>query len=217
MENQCCCGRKPREPWKIKRDEWLSLILLNIFKLAGFQKGIALHYEYLGDLYLNEFTYSNFKKFKMYNSKAEKMYSKALEINLKLNDKERTARNYFYLGLNYHAIKNLDKAEEAYLKAIEIYKEIEVTRFLKLTYNLGFIYKEKGQLDKAEEMFLKLTEGDKKKLKLQALLELSEIYEAKNDKEKEKEYLQKAVDILKEHGLNEQADIIQKKIEKLSN
>lgn len=153
----------------------------------------------------------------MYNSKAEKMYSKALEINLKLNDKEQTARNYFYLGLNYHGIKNLNKAEEAYLKAIEIYKEIEVTRFLNATYNLGFIYKEKGQLDKTEEMFLKYIERNKKNLNPQAFLELGEIYEEKNNREQAKEYLQKAVDIIKDTASKELIERIQKKIEKLSN
>ncbi len=206
MDNQCCCGMSLEEKKEYEKLEKGHLKCLEDSLAKGDQKGAAISYNNLGDLYLNQHE----------PGKAEPMYNKALEINQKVNDKEKMARNYFGLGNVYLDQMNFDKAEDAFLKAGAIYKETGDEHSLRaIFFNLGSAYFCRGNLDKAEEMYLKSIDENEKTRNPSFYLTLSRVYKEKNDKEKEKCCLKKAVDILENNGPKELMEKIQKRIDEL--
>lgn len=207
MKNQCGCGMSPELIRRNKRNIWINLKLIKIFQMLGYKKRIAFHYRCLGESYLLQREYD----------KAEQTFVKAIEFNQEIDCKELIARNYFNLGNTYLFQGKYDKAEDSFLKAQYFFKESGDDCFSNLMFfNLGSTYMSKGQLDKAEEMYLKYIEVNKKIDSCQVYLALSKVYKGKNDKEKEKDCLKKAIDILKDNGPKELVEKIEKRISDLN-
>ncbi len=74
------------------------------------------------------------------------------------------------LGLIYETRGDLDKAEEMFLKILEIHKKLDDKEGQAKDYgNLGPIYKTRGQLDKAEQMFREGLKIDEKLGRLEGM------------------------------------------------
>ena len=70
--------------------------------------------------------------------------------------KESMANAYGNLGLVYGERGDLDKAEEMYLKSLEIEEALGRKEGMASQYgNLGLVYQVRDDLDQAEEVFLK--------------------------------------------------------------
>ena len=66
------------------------------------------------------------------------------------------------LGIIYYTRGEYDKAEEFYLKSLEINEALDRQEGMANQYcNLGILYKKRGELDRAEESHLKSLEINK--------------------------------------------------------
>lgn len=120
---------------------------------------------------------------------ANKKYGEMLSIiskTEKLENLTNRQRGPLYLvkGLSYHNLKDYEKAEEYYLKAID-------TGNNDALFNLGLLYDIKKDVIKAEEYYLKAIEEDNN----EALNNLAYLYFSKSkNKEKALELAQKSYD-----------------------
>jgi tetratricopeptide (TPR) repeat protein/energy-coupling factor transporter ATP-binding protein EcfA2 len=109
------------------------------------------------------------------------------------------------LGLIYQTKGELDKAEEMFLKIVEIHKRLGSQEGLANDYgNLGLIYRMRGELDKAEEMHKKSLEIAEK-LGLQEIMasdygNLGLIYQKRGQFDKSEEMHLKALEMNEKLG-----------------
>jgi len=212
FKKQCgeCCGGNKEE---LHKSEQAHLHSLGISEAKGDLAAMARDYDNLGLVYLNLHEHD----------KAEQMYNKALDINRKLDSRERIARNYAGLGSLFLDQGQYDKAEDMFLSAIKIYKESDDEYELQAMYfNLGVTYKIKREFNKAEESLKKsldinerIERPDRIFIEAVGYLELGKIYGERSDKEKEREYLQKAVELFKSIGATNVAERVRGRIDKL--
>ncbi|MBA3694415.1 MAG: tetratricopeptide repeat protein [Acidobacteria bacterium] len=89
---------------------------------------------------------------------AEKLFKFALNEAEKLNNTELIASGSVNLGKLYHSQENFEKAEKLYLRATEIFNEIDGDDKERVAFalnNLGLLYTEQKKFDKAEEILRK--------------------------------------------------------------
>jgi len=112
------------------------------------------------------------------------------------------------LGEIYRRRGELDKAEEMFLKIVEIHERLRSEEDLSRDYgNLGLIYQTRGELDKAEEMFSTGLKIDEKLGRLKGMAakygNLGLIYRRRGKLDKAEEMHNKALEIHEKLGLQE--------------
>ncbi len=128
---------------------------------------------------------------------------RALEIVEKGSKKEAMVTGN--LGVIYQRRGELDRAEEALLKILEIHEKLgDEGEKAKDYINLGLVYFNKGELDKAEKMFLDGLEINEKIGSLEVMVavygNLGHIYGARGELDKAEEMHIKALGIDKKIG-----------------
>ncbi len=205
---ECCQAKGDHD--KLEEQEYLRE--LGISEAKGDKQGMARAYGNLFYVYLDRREFD----------KAEQMCLKALDIHKKLDDRWRMARDYSLLGHIYLERGEYDKAEEMLFKELRFFEEEGDDEGLQGVYfNLGVNYKAKGELDKAEKMIQKSLEINERIESPDRFfvgagyLELGKIYRERSDKEKERGYLQKAVELFKSVGALGPTEGNQRLIEKI--
>ncbi len=172
-------------------------ILLTLFKLFEKLKTKEMDEKIFQFLYQKEF-----RKTLVENTEANKLFK---EVESFLND-EDLASSYLNLGILYADKNEIEKAEEYYKKALEIWEKILPDNHpdLASTYlNLGALYSDKNELEKAEEYLKKALEIWEKILPdnhphlASTYLNLGALYSDKNELDKAEEYLKKALQVYK--------------------
>jgi tetratricopeptide (TPR) repeat protein len=190
--------------------ERLHLRALRTSEDEGDQKSMARDYGNLGNIYLTRHKLD----------KAEQMLRKALDIHQEINNRGGTTRCSMELGSVYLERGEYKKAEKMYLRALKMAEEIKDDNLLRgIYFNLGATYGMSNKLDKAEKMILKSLEINERTGKLNfagiGCIELGKIYRERGDKEKWREYWQKAAKIFRSIGATKTAEGLQEKIDKL--
>ena len=209
-KNKRKCGECCQANGELDKLERSHLRALRISETKGDKRGMARDYGNLGNIYL--------QRHKL--DKAEQMLRKAMDIHQKMNSRDGTARCCEELGSVYLERGEYDKAEKMYLRALRITEEMEDENLLQgIYFNLGATYGMSSKLDKAEGMFLKSLEINERTGKLNfagiGCIELGKIYRERGDKEKWREYWQKAANIFRSIGATKAAEGLQEKIDKL--
>lgn len=109
--------------------------------------------------------------------------------------KEEAARAYYNLGNAYFELENMERAAEAYLRALSLDDSLESA-----SYNLARAYVESGYVDKGIEILEQLLAGDPENLYM--LNTLAYAYSLKSEYEKALELYE---DVLLKNNLNENA------------
>ncbi|MCP4264907.1 MAG: tetratricopeptide repeat protein, partial [Candidatus Brocadiaceae bacterium] len=158
------------------------------------------------DIFMEKIKWNNLGHIKMrlgYLDEAQHAYEQVLEKAGE--NKVYQAIAYGNLGNIYQIRGELEKAEEYYLKSLDINKELGRLEGMASDYgNLGNIYQIRGELEKAEEYYFKALDIDKKLGRLEGMAiqygNLGIIYQIRGELEKAEEYYFKALDIEKKLG-----------------
>ena len=175
---------------------------LRIAQKLGWEKGIALAYNSIGDNYL---TKSDF-------AIALDYYFNSAKINEELGNKLSLAKNYNHIGVAYKAQKNYPEAMGYYLKALKINEEQRYKNGIAVNLgNIGNIYCFEGDYPKALEHHfrsLKMYEelGDNDGI-AHLLGNIGLVYKHQNNYDKALEYYFNALQIAEGVSRNE-TDII---------
>lgn len=144
----------------------IMLTQLGCYVLAEekFNRILEISGNYGEDLLLKSYAYNNLGN--LYDAlddmnEAYKMYSKALEIDLRLNRVDGIVSNYNNLGIIHRKQNEFSKAERMYKKALDANLFPEHTQAMASTFgNLGNIYLLQNKFDKAEQMYKKALDID---------------------------------------------------------
>lgn len=172
---------------------------LDIYEEVGDAKKLAGTLNSIGNVYY--FTQKGSPQ-----TEAEKYYTEALEMYLKLKDKEGLAKQYGNLGLIYGNRKEWPKAIEYSQKSLQYYKEVGKKTGIATSYvNLGYVYMETGNYTSALENLKQALEirqsiGDRKGVAI-ATGYIGSVYLQKGDYARAKTEITQALELSEEIGL----------------
>ncbi|MCK6605869.1 MAG: tetratricopeptide repeat-containing sensor histidine kinase [Ignavibacteriaceae bacterium] len=126
---------------------------------------------------------------------ALKQFTLALNISLKLGNKEQTAYSYNNLGAIHRLLGNFPLALENTLKALQYFESVNDDQGVSFcAINLGVLYRRQFMFEKAEEMYHKALDIRIKRKdrtgEVQVLTHLGDLYFEMNDFQKAEEYYQ---------------------------
>jgi tetratricopeptide (TPR) repeat protein len=136
------------------------LAAVDLCEKCGLKKELGLAFNEAGGIFYNQGDYE----------RAEKYFSKGLEVRLYLNDKEDIAASLNNVGETYRLKGDTKTALEYYTRALAINTELKRERWLSINCaNIGYIYMSEKDYPKALEFFNDQYEhalkgGDKKDL-----------------------------------------------------
>lgn len=163
-----------------------------LYAEKAMEKGLISYGEFNPNMTFVYTTYANILEAHEKYDEAVKLLEKNLKIRLSTYGEWHrwTCETYYDLGNSYVLIKNYDKAEEYYKKAIEIAKKINSSQYLSNARNfLAQLYLDrKIHLDKAEYLLQAsldtnmLIYGEKSDIVAENYYQLAKLYRLKGDK-----------------------------------
>ena len=168
---------------------------LEMFRLLGYQNGVAISLLSLGTLSVFESDYKNLKE----------VSDESLKVSYLLNNRSYIARNLQNIGLGLMQQSKHNEAREKLEECLSIYREInDSVQLAKAIGNIGALEYLSGNYEKAiaafeESLRIRNELGDRQGIGI-ALNNLGSVAYMQKDFERSEQFLEESVEIMKELG-----------------